>query len=260
LEIFVNQAWIPAGAQLTGDTADASRLAGEDSLARADLSRALPSMVGADLREPSGVNEVAPGVLHLAVPYDERVELTVDGTSVEARPGFGVTTAFDITQAGTGVLAYRDDGNRAWWRVAQTILWLAVLVVAAGARSPFGRRRSAEVHDETLIDLSEPASGVIAGEALAAPVWRDDPQFEIDADAISSPAPPSPAAPPHPAPDPDDAGTSPARRHRHLEHPIATGHGRDDDEVDDDGRDDDEVDDDEVDLAGVSSSIAWVST
>ena len=176
LEIFVNQAWIPAGAQLTGATADASRLAGEDSLARADLSRALPSMVGADLHEPSGVNQVAPGVLHVAVPYDEHVVLTVDGTTVAPRPGFGVTTAFDIARTGTGVLSYRDDASRAWWRVAQMILWLAVLVVAAGARSPFARRRSVEVHDETLIDLSEPPGGMIAGEALAAPVWNDDPE------------------------------------------------------------------------------------
>ncbi len=171
LEIFANQAWFPAGAQLAGATADASRLAGEESLARADLTRAVPSMVGSDLAAPTGVNEVAPGVVHLAVPYDERIRLSVDGVDVPSRPGFGVTTAFDVTQAGTGVLSYGDDANRALWRVAQTMLWLAVLVVAAGARSPFGRRRTVEVHDETLIDLSEPATGVIAGEALGAAVW-----------------------------------------------------------------------------------------
>lgn len=173
LEIFANQAWFPAGAQLVGATADASRLAGEESLARADLSRAVPSMVGADLTAPTGVNEVAPGVVHIAVPYDERIRLSVDGVDVPSRPGFGVTTAFDVTQAGTGVLSYADDANRALWRVAQTMLWLAVLVVAAGARSPFGRRRTVELHDETLIDLSEPATGAIAGEALGAAVWDE---------------------------------------------------------------------------------------
>ena len=134
LEIFANQAWFAAGAQLTGATADASRLAGEESLARSDLTQAVPSMVGADLGAPEGVNEVAPGVLHIAVPYDERIVLTVDGTSVPSRPGFGVTTAFDVTRNGTGVLGYDDDPNRAWWRVAQMILWLAVLVIAAGTR------------------------------------------------------------------------------------------------------------------------------
>jgi hypothetical protein len=84
-----------------------------------------------------------------------------------------VTTAFDISDVGTGVLDYRNDPNRAWWRVAQTILWLAVLVVAAGARSPFGRRRSVELHDETLIDLSQPPTGIVHGEALGTPVWGD---------------------------------------------------------------------------------------
>lgn len=173
LEIFANQAWLPVGAQLVGPTADASRLAGEESLARSDLSQAVPSMVGSDFGAPAGVNEVAPGVVHVAVPYDERVTLTVDGAQVSPRPGFGVTTAFDVAEGGTGVLGYDDDPNRAWWRVAQTILWLAVLVVAAGARSPFGRRRTTELHDETLIDLSEPPEGVVLGEALGVTTWDD---------------------------------------------------------------------------------------
>lgn len=173
LEIFANQAWIPAGAQLSGATADASRLAGEESLARADLTEAVPSMIGADLGAPEGVNEVAPGVLHIAVPYDERIVLSVDGAPVPSRPGFGVTTAFDTDTAGTGVLGYDDDPNRAWWRVAQMVLWLAVLVVAAGARSPFGRRRTTELHDETLIDLSESVDGRVVGEVLAASDWDE---------------------------------------------------------------------------------------
>ncbi len=239
LEIFVNRAWIPAGAQLTGEAADASRLAGEDSLARSDLSRALPSMVGADLREPTGVNQVAPGVLHIAVPYDERVELAVDGTPVESRPGFGVTTAFDITQTGTGVLTYREDANRALWRVAQTVLWLAVLVVAAGARSPFGRRRSVEVHDETLIDLSEPSSGIVAGEALAAPVWQDDDEFESGTDAGFD--------------DPVDASPSPAPA---VPSDTVTGAAGSDVAVDDDDEEGDTAGpDDEVDLAGLVAKV-----
>ena len=234
LEIFANQSWVPSGAQLTGVTADASRLAGEESLARADLSRALPSMVGADVHEPSGVNEVAPGVLHIAVPFDERIELTVDRTSIQPRPGFGVTTAFDITRTGTGVLTYRDDANRAWWRVAQMVLWLAVLVVAAGARSPFGRRRSVELHDETLIDLSEPPSGVIAGEALPGPVWDDDPEFS-DHERSPEDLPPQPA--PHEPP-----ATEPVER---------VDHGAGDVHETEDGADDP----DEVDLAGLVAQV-----
>ena len=207
LEIFTNQAWFPVGAQLTGATADASRLAGEESLVRADLSQAVPSMVGADEGAPSGANEVAPGAIHIAVPFDERVVLEVDGIDIPSRPGFGVTTAFDVTNPGTGVLGYRDDPSRAWWRVAQMILWLAVLVVAAGARSPFGRRRAFEVHDETLIDLSDPAGGIIAGEALAPPVWDDvdwdEPQTErVEAETDIELRPPSPSPSPSPSSSP----------------------------------------------------------
>ena len=255
LEIFVNEAWFPAGAQLTGATAEASRLAGEESLARADLSQALPSMTGADQHEPSGVNEVAPGVLHLAVPFDERIELSVDGTTIAPRPGFGVTTAFDIDRAGTGVLSYRDDANRSWWRVAQTILWLAVLVIAAGARSPFGRRRAVELHDETLIDLSEPSGGTIAGEALAAPVWEveehePDPR-SVEFDEVDQPddvdafvaepealdpglqTPIAPTPPPSPPPSPTV--------------PVGRAHPAPADAVEDDG--------DEVDLAGLVAQV-----
>lgn len=189
LEIFVNQAWIPVGAQLVGPTAEASRLAGEESLARSDLSEAVPSMVGVDRGVPEGANEVAPGVLHVAVPFDERITLDVDGVPLVPRPGFGVTTAFDIPQQGEGVLNYEQDSGRAWWRVAQIILWLAVLVVAAGARSPFGRRRVAEVHDETLIDLSDPTSGAIVGEALPSSAWDESEAWDDGSEVDWDPEP-----------------------------------------------------------------------
>ncbi len=176
LELYVNQDWFPVGAQLGDAAAEASRLAGEEVLARADLSDAVPSMIGADHGTPSGANEVAPGVLHLAIPYDERIELDVDGETIAPRPGFGVTTAFDVAAAGTGTLTYEQDPNRGWWRAVQMVLWLVVLVVAAGARSPFGRRRATTVHDETLIDLSEapPVTAGVVGEALASSGWDDD--------------------------------------------------------------------------------------
>ena len=54
LEIHVNEAWFPVGAQLTGSSAEASRQAGEQSLVRSDLSGAVPSMVGADFGRTGG--------------------------------------------------------------------------------------------------------------------------------------------------------------------------------------------------------------
>ena len=186
LEIYVNQAWFPVGAQLTGISADASLQAGEQTLARSDLSGAVPSMVGADFGEPAAANEVALGVVHLAVPFDARLRLTVDGAELTPRTGFGVTTAFDIEQPGTGVLTYQRDTARGWWLASQMTLWVALLVLAAGARSPFARRRAASVHDETLIDFDDlvPATddtgGWVVGEALVAAVSDGDGDAEFD--------------------------------------------------------------------------------
>ncbi len=70
-------------------------------------------MVGADGREPVAANEVAPGVVRIAIPFDDRLQLTVDGEEVAARTGFGVTTAFDIGETGTGVLSYEQDRRAA---------------------------------------------------------------------------------------------------------------------------------------------------
>jgi GT2 family glycosyltransferase len=177
-EIYLNRAWLPVGAQLTGASAAASRLAGEEVLARADLGDAQPSMVGADFGEPSGANEVAPGVVHIAIPFDDRIRLDIGDMPIAPRPGFGVTTAFDVSTAGAGILSYEPDPSRGWWLASQMILWVAVLVAAAGARSPFGRRRGTVVYDETLIDLDADglAAGVIAGEALV--TLYDDPIYD----------------------------------------------------------------------------------
>ena len=176
LEIFVNFAWIPVGAQLTGATAEASKLAGEAALVGADLSDAVPSMVGFDAAGV-GTNEVAPGVVHLAVPFDDRFTLQIADTIVEPRPGFGVTTAFDVERSGTGVIRYERDTRRSLWLAAQAALWLVALIVAAGARSPFGIRRTTVIHDETLIDLGDDPSisgPGVAGEVLGLLTWADE--------------------------------------------------------------------------------------
>jgi hypothetical protein len=115
--------------------------------------------------------------------------LTVDGDELTPRTGFGVTTAFDIEQPGTGVLTYQRDTARGWWLASQMTLWVALLVLAAGARSPFARRRAASVHDETLIDFDDrpPATddtgGWVVGEALVAAVGDGDAEFDDHLDS-----------------------------------------------------------------------------
>lgn len=195
LSLFVNRAWIPVGAQLTDATAEASRQGGADTLVRSDLSHAVPSMVGIDA-EPRSAHEVAPGVVHLAIPYDPRVTLHVDdgstdGTTIQGRPGFGVTTAFDVETGGIGRVGYEQDDSRRWALAGQAAGWLAVIGVAVVARTQFGRRRRVEVVDETLIDLGpggldlthDPGddTGGVAGEALVAARhgMSDDGEFDI---------------------------------------------------------------------------------
>ena len=226
LQIFANESWIPVGSQLTGATAEASKLAGDDALVRADLSAATPSMIGLDDGAPTASGTVAPGVLHVGVPFDDRIELSIDGSPVTARPGFGLTTAFDVERSGTAGIDYSEDPTRGWWLAAQMVLWAVVLVVAAGARSPFGRRRSSALHDETIIDFdTEPPLGV-AGEALAAwddvdARWADEP-IELSGEAIA-PRPPdrTPSAEPAArAPGPPRAPLIVERRAEPADEPV----------------------------------------
>ena len=88
LELYVNEAWFPVGAQLGDAAAAASRLAGEEVLARADLSAAVPSMVGADQGEPTGANEVAPGRPPSGDPVRRAYRARVDGR--DGRPASGI--------------------------------------------------------------------------------------------------------------------------------------------------------------------------
>lgn len=174
LDVYANESWMPVGAQLAGDTAAASELAGDDVLVQSDFDDVAPVLAGID-RSLAISQTVAGGVVHVAIPFDERIALSVDGTRIEPRPAFGLTTAFDVPTGGTASVTYERDSARSIWLAAQVILWIAVLAIAAGARTAFGRRRPLVVHDETIIDLAdEPAvSAGIAGEVLGAADWHD---------------------------------------------------------------------------------------
>jgi GT2 family glycosyltransferase len=178
IQVFEVGPWIPTTAHLTGPTADASRLAGDDVLVRADLSERTPILVG-DEPSDGATADVTAGVVHVAAPFDDRLRLRAGDLDVEPRPGFGVTTAFDIAQPTSATLDYTEPTSRVFWLVLQAAVWLAVFAVASRARSPFGRRRGELLTDETLIDLDElpppAASSLIAGEVLGAGIaWRPD--------------------------------------------------------------------------------------
>jgi hypothetical protein len=159
LEVFANTAWLPVASQLTGSTAEASASAGAGALVRANLSSASPAFLGVD-ETASSSDEVVPGVIHLAVPFDENWSLTVEGESIEPRRAFGVTTAFDVERKGIAVLEYSSPSMRLLLLLVQVALWLAVLFAATRVRIPLVRRRGALPADETLIDFDDLAGAV----------------------------------------------------------------------------------------------------
>jgi GT2 family glycosyltransferase len=154
VHVFENRSWIPSVALLTGDTAAASRNDAVEDLVRADTSAASPLLGEFGPLVPRTAN-VEPGVVHLAVPFDERWTLELDGTPVPARTGFGVTTAYDIDATGVVEVRYDTAGGRQVALVIQVLLWLALLGAATRLKVPFSRRRPGELTDDTLIDLED---------------------------------------------------------------------------------------------------------
>ena len=201
LEVFENTAWIPVVSQLTGTTAEASEAAGAGALVRADLTSASPAFLGAD-HTAAVTDDVVPGVVHLAVPFDDNWSLTVAGESVAARRAFGVTTAFDVEQQGEAVLEYSSPSTRSFLLLVQLVLWVGVLFAATRVSIPLARRSGPLVEDETLIDFDDLTGAValpvldpgldMTGEVARSqqpPVDDDDDEAAVDDDSGGGPAP-----------------------------------------------------------------------
>ncbi len=154
VELYQNTSWIPTYSILTGATADASRTAGNEALVRADLSSVVPAFSGTDALS-SATADVPAGTVHIAVPYDQNWSLEVDGTDIEPRRAFGVTTAFDVETGGVATLSYSTPGSRTLALLVQFLLWAVVLFGASSVSIPLARRRGPLVTDETLIMLGE---------------------------------------------------------------------------------------------------------
>jgi len=154
VELFENRAWLPAVSLLEGEAAAASRSAGSETLVRADLSDATPVFTDVD-QFGSSDDELSPGVVHLAVPYDDNWKLSVDGERLDARRAFGATTAFDVTASGSGELVYETPASRTFLVALQVVLWLLVILGVSRVKLPTARRPDRLVEDETLIDLTD---------------------------------------------------------------------------------------------------------
>jgi GT2 family glycosyltransferase len=139
--VYENRAWVPVRSVLTDDGAASSTDAGAAALAQSDLAGATPIMPGADHLSPATA-EVPAGTVHLAVPVDRRWDLAVDGTTVDSRPAFGLTMAFDVETAGSATLEYRTSRTYHLVLLAQALLWLALVLAATSVRVGRPRMRS----------------------------------------------------------------------------------------------------------------------
>ena len=157
--LYENTAYAPTRSVLSVKGATASQQAGGEVLAQADLRGSVPYAVGSSDRGDA-VGDVAAGTLHVAVPYDSRWHLTVDGQDVVGRRAFGSTLAFDVPAAGRASLVYETDIDRSLWLFGQLLLWLGMGLAASRLRpSRMFRRRSVtgEVIDRTpMADLTAP--------------------------------------------------------------------------------------------------------
>ena len=164
VDVFVNRAWIPPAAFLTGTAAEASQRAGDAALVTAQIdgvgSIVDPRGSAADLvdvvarRGGTGTMVPGDGVVHLAVPVDDAWTIRLDGADVPIRAGFGVTTAADITQAGSLTISYEPPLRRWLWVGLWAGLWL--IAVAATMRPSTRTSRSGRVADagrSPVIDL-----------------------------------------------------------------------------------------------------------
>jgi GT2 family glycosyltransferase len=203
IEVFENRAWLPRYGVLTGATAEASTLAGASSLVRADLSAHRAAFPGADQLTSSTAAVAAGEVVHLAIPYDENWTLEVEGSALEPRRAFGLTTAFDVPAAGEATLAYRSPGSRNALVVVQVALWILAIVAATRLSTSLSRRRAVVVEDETLIHLEDdpvpispeplqPPAGLdpgldITGEISRGSVAADETTNEPPSEPMSGP-------------------------------------------------------------------------
>ena len=179
---YENTAYAPTRATLTDEGAAASELAGDEASAAADLRGSTPYAVGADDFGPAN-GDVEAGTLHVAVPFDERWTLSVDGDGVDARRAFGETLAYDVPSAGHASLTYDTSIVRWLWLLFEAVLWLGLAFAASRIRPGrlLARRRRGALQDtSTVADLSapilEPASSVAfpTADPLAGSAEGDD--------------------------------------------------------------------------------------
>jgi hypothetical protein len=141
LVIFENASWVPVRSMLTAAGASSSELAGATSMIATDISGATPLPTPT---RPEGAVEadVEPGTVHLAVPFSSHWKLTLDGNTIEARPAFGLTNAYDIASAGRIRLGFKSSSVHSISVLLQFAAWCVVAFFALVRPRRKSRRNS----------------------------------------------------------------------------------------------------------------------
>jgi GT2 family glycosyltransferase len=154
-DVFENTAAFPGVAAFTGALADATDASGSAELVRRDLSGATAVLPGT-LESGSASGDVPPGVVSLAVPFDERWTMEVAGEAVPAGTGFGALTSFDVANGGPSEMRYETSSARRAALFGQAALWVIALVAASRLRlSAWTARRAGRGERRAVIDLAE---------------------------------------------------------------------------------------------------------
>lgn len=190
--LYENRSAIPVAAALTGPLADAAAASADSvaGLARTDLSAA-PALFGEVLADRTGTGDVPAGVVHLAVPFDENWTLRIGEETVVARPGFDVLTAYDVENAGAGVLTYESRSSRRNELLGQAALWLVALLAASRLTVPAWLARARRTRGTAVLDLDEDHAALPtdAGEVpVVVPLDDAGPPAAVAAGAIARPA------------------------------------------------------------------------
>lgn len=134
--VYENMQWIPIRSVLSESAAAGSTEGGAGSLVATELSGSTP--VFPDSTAWNAAEATVPaGVVHLAVPFDARWRLSVDGRRQPAVGSFGATMSF-ATPGGEAELSYDSSLVRFGWVVLQITTWA---VVAIAVLQPRRRRR-----------------------------------------------------------------------------------------------------------------------
>ena len=153
LVIFENVSWLPIVGVLDQESSVVSEQASEIASTSQDLKSVSPLLVD---QNPVSKKQIetrfSGGTVHVAVPFDQRWNLTIDGARLAPRVAFGASTAFDAPIAGVVKLTYKTSVWRYIFLILQASVWALLIVLALNISRLRGRTKNVSGEGITMID------------------------------------------------------------------------------------------------------------